>query len=112
MAEYFITFDTWNQDGQISPSSSITYNEYTLNLGSEDSYVGCVATATSQILYYWGVTQLANNQALTLSSLHFDSSDYYVNTYYDYDMQIISIFILIKMLKRTVSFPLVSLMPN
>ena len=87
MAEYLITFDTWNQDGQISSSSSITYNEYTLNLGSEDSYVGCVATATSQILYYWGVTQLANNQALTLPSLHFDSSDYYVNTYYDYDMQ-------------------------
>ncbi len=76
MADYLINFDTWNQAWTISSDSSITYNEYTPSAYGE-TYVGCVATATSQILYFWGTMQNTYGISLTVSSLEFDSSDYF-----------------------------------
>ncbi len=77
MADYLINFDTWDQAGTISVGSSITYNEYTPDLDGTNLYVGCVATATSQVLYYWGSMQAAYGMSLTVSSLELNGSDYF-----------------------------------
>ena len=83
-ATYLITFHTWNQDGGVylsdGSSSSISYNEYTPAVSGNHAVTGCTATATSQIIYYWGALQRALGCNITVSSLSFDSSDRYYSS--------------------------------
>ncbi len=75
-SSYLLT-TTWNQSGNINGSSSITFDEYTPEIGSESTPVGCVALAIAQVLYYWGSQQAAAGVDITVDSLSFSNSDSY-----------------------------------
>eukprot|EP00831_Metopus_contortus_P011828 TRINITY_DN14730_c0_g1_i1.p1 TRINITY_DN14730_c0_g1~~TRINITY_DN14730_c0_g1_i1.p1 ORF type:complete len:293 (-),score=34.09 TRINITY_DN14730_c0_g1_i1:1-879(-) len=65
---YLISFHTWNQNGGVylesGSQSDIEYWEYTPVYNGSKTYVGCTATATAQLLYYWGYYELTNNLSL------------------------------------------------
>ena len=78
-----ITFHTWTQDGGVylpnGTRSSITYNQYTPAENGQHSVTGCTATATAQVIYYWGYEQNIAGQSITIKSISFDSSDQYTS---------------------------------
>jgi peptidase C10-like protein/FG-GAP repeat protein/CARDB protein/pre-peptidase/Calx-beta domain-containing protein len=85
-----ITFHTWTQSGGIYLSaggtSLIEYNEYTPTDTGTHTVTGCVATATAQLLYYWGDIQKKNGLNITVSSIVFDNSDSYTSSALNIDI--------------------------
>ncbi|MHB9139067.1 MAG: C10 family peptidase, partial [Victivallaceae bacterium] len=79
-----ISFHTWDQaygiylsDGGVS---SITYDQYTPTETGDHTWVGCVSTATAQMVYYWGNQQKINGQNITVKSINFDVTDQYTTS--------------------------------
>ncbi len=90
--ETIISFHTWAQSGYVyysdgSQSDSYYYNEYTPydSRTSDNTVVGCVALAASQLIYYWGNLQSNLGMDVTVDAIAFSAADYYytdtLNTY-------------------------------